>query len=336
MKRFVATSFATLLAVFTVAPSAFSQVRELRTIPVVAMTQDGRVVQGLTARNLRVKGVKATIESVTFDAGPRRVILLLDISGSMGDPGDYHDRKKWDYAKDMAKAFLRNSSAQDLCALDVFAEKEKEIVPLTHDFASVLAAIDALPTPGSKRTKATYGGMTYAGDALNAVLRNAGQQLELGDSVIFFSDEEFEQLGIDTGKRSLDSLRAQIARRGVRVFLARPVVWGLPVEPDFHELSGINASVTFMRATGGFSFGPIEARELKWETQAYLSNPLQKRMAALNNAVQGTYRMELQLDQPLRKKRNLQLELVEANGKTVKSVSLFYPRTLYPNSSKAN
>ncbi|MGH9865737.1 MAG: hypothetical protein ACRD4H_10020, partial [Candidatus Acidiferrales bacterium] len=114
MKRFALTSFfAVLLAVFTIAPSACAQVGEMRTMPVVAMTSDGRVVEGLTAQNLRVKGVKATVTKVTFDAGPRRIILLLDISGSMGGPGDYYHKEKWDYAKEMVKAFLCGAPAQD-------------------------------------------------------------------------------------------------------------------------------------------------------------------------------------------------------------------------------
>ncbi|MGH9866097.1 MAG: vWA domain-containing protein, partial [Candidatus Acidiferrales bacterium] len=273
----------------------------------------------------------------TFDAGPRRIILLLDISGSMGGPGDYYHKEKWDYAKEMVKAFLRGAPAQDLCALDVFAEKEKEIVPLTHDFASVLAAIDALPEPDSKSAKATYGAMTYAGDALGAVLRNAGQGLESGDSVIFFSDGEFEESDTDRGKQSLSSLEAEIAQRRVRVFLVSSLIRRTQADdlPDYSVMQAVANAAAFMAATGGFSFAPGNFPGPFLGLQMYSSNP-QKRMATLNNAVQGTYRVELQLDEPLRKKRNLQLELVNDKGKAVKSVFLFYPQSLYPNSPKTH
>src|SRR6185437_9558395 len=96
MKRLTATySFALLLAIFTVPPPALSQIREVRTIPLVAMTHDGRVVGGLTAQNLRVRGINGRVDKVTLDAGPRHIILLLDVSGSMREESD---PSAWDKA----------------------------------------------------------------------------------------------------------------------------------------------------------------------------------------------------------------------------------------------
>ncbi|MGH9731848.1 MAG: vWA domain-containing protein [Candidatus Acidiferrales bacterium] len=324
----------------------------MRTIPVVAMTRDGRVVEGLNVQNLRLRGIKATIENVTFDASPRRIILLLDISGSMD--------QKWAQTKEMAKAFLDAAPTDDLLALYLFAEKDKQVVPFTHDFASIRTVIDALPEPDSKPAKNVYGAKTYPGDALNAVLAGAGKELGFGDSVIFFSDGEFEEPDADTGKRSLDSLKAELGQRGIRVFLALALLDG-PIPQSMWQddmprsllVQNIRDAAAFMGDTGGYSFVParfpgesgadsqigysrvfpqIGYSGFSPQPQVFSVRPVQERMAALNAAVHGTHRVQLQLDRPLRKRRSLQLELVNDKGKVLSGIFLFYPRNLYPDS----
>lgn len=349
MKRLTATyCFAVLLAIFITALSAFSQIREVRTIPVVAMTNDGRVVADLTTQNLRIKGTKMTIKNITFDASPRRVILLLDISGSMGEPRDYYGKEKSDYAREMAKTFLIEAPPQNLLALDVFAEKEGEVVSPTHDFASIRTAIDALPKQGFKPAKSRYGARTYVGDALHTILSNTDGKLGFGDSIILFSDGEYDEMGGitgDTGKRPLDSVKKELGQHGVRVFLvlAVPKRMGPPDLPESLFRLMLGNVAAFMVQTGGFSFAPESISvgstgysEIWQEPEIYRSSPLPKRMAALDAAIQGTHRLELQSEQPIRKGRNLRLDLINGKGKAVKNVLLLYPRNLYPNSPKTH
>lgn len=349
MKRLTATcSFTLLLTILATAPPASSQIKEVRTIPLVAMTSDGQVVADLTTQNLRIKGIKATVKNITFDASPRRVILLLDISASMGEPRDYYGKEKSDYAREMAKAFLMEAPPQDLLALDVFAEKEREVVSSTHDFASIRTAIDALPKQSSKPAKSRYGARTYVGDALHTILSSTDGRLGFGDSIILFSDGEYDEMGGvtgDTGKRPLDSVKKELAQRGVRVFLVLALTKGMhPSDfPNslFRQILG-NVSA-FMVQTGGFSFAPesfsvdsIGYPEIWQEPEIYRSSPLPKRMAALDAAIQGTHRLQLQSEQPIRKRRNLRLELINNKGNVVKTVLLLYPRNLYPDSPKTH
>ena len=337
MKRAAIAVFVVTLSLCALVPSTRAQTGETRTIPLVVMGQDGKIVNDLTAENLRVKGTEARIQNVELDSRPRHVVLLLDISGSMKSWGVYGGRERWQYAKEMAKAFLDSASPRDFLALDEFAKTEAQSVPFTHDFTSIRRAIDALPEPGSKQAVSAWGDETWAGDALHAALLDIGAEPGFGDTVIFFSDGEF---GVDDRRHSPDLLTAELARRGVRVFLAfafgSQPVWNTDVPEDMFVFRISGASM-FTENTGGFSFAPAVFPvfpERSPPLNVYRSDPLQKRMTALSDAVQGTYRVELQLDTPLRKKHGLQFQVTDHHGKTLYNLLLFYPRNLYPDSVK--
>lgn len=319
MKRLTATySFALLLAIFTVPPPAFSQIREVRTIPLVAMTHDGRVVGGLTAQNLRVRGINGRVDKVTLDAGPRHIILLLDVSGSMREESD---PSAWDKARELANAFLEQVSPEDWIALDVFAEREKEIVPFTHDFASIRAAIQSLPSPGSKQANHVYGDMTFAGDAIAAILYKPNLTMGFGDSIVFFSDGRLTGNDAADSKLPLGSICPELERRQVRVFLALASS-KTAVQLRLGDLGPGESAVTdakrLVAMTGGATFEPIM--------------PLAERMATLYLVIQGTYRTELQLEQSLPKKKRLHLTLVDEKGKAIHNIILFYTEDLVPDS----
>src|SRR6476469_7898053 len=55
-------------------------------IPLNVVTTNGSVVRGLVPEQLQVKirGQYAEIKSLSVDVSPRRIVLLLDTSGSMG------------------------------------------------------------------------------------------------------------------------------------------------------------------------------------------------------------------------------------------------------------
>lgn len=306
-----------------------AQSGELRTIPLVVMTSAGKIVANVAPQNLKIKGPRATVQRVTLDTSSRHVVMLMDVSGSMAGPAGFSlHTTRWDYAKELANAFLADTSKQDLVALDAFGVKEMQIVPFTHDFASISKAIDRLPKPDSKAAKAQYKAYTAAGDALDSVLRQDGSSLGFGDAVIFFSDGEFGDAG-----RNIDSMVGELERRNVRVFLALALHIGPDwpsQDPDFN-VETVSDSFSFMGETGGFSFAPA----IFPSTQLLpVSGPGSKNwhIVALCNAIHATYRLQLQLEAPFHKKQKLQLEIVDNQGKKVRNVFLYYPRNLYPDS----
>ncbi|MGC1105700.1 MAG: vWA domain-containing protein [Candidatus Acidiferrales bacterium] len=332
MKRATIASLCVLIPLCVMVPSAFAQSGETRTIPLVVMTRDGGIVSGLASQNVQIKGLKGTVGNITPDTGPRRIVLLLDISASMEEP-TYNQQTGWQYAKEMVQTFLSGVRTQDSLALYVFAEKERQIVPLTRDFTSIRAAIDALPEPDSKRARSAYGRTTRAGEALQAALLDLGQEPDPGDSAIFFSDGE---LGNDESRHSLESLTTVLGSRGVRVFLALALQDGpngrFALPYDF-TIPAVSDSFGFMAETGGFSFTPAMFPVMP-ALPVCRMDPLERRVAALNAAVQGTYRVQLQLKQPLRKRQDLELELLDNRRKEMHNVYLLYPHTLYPDLAK--
>lgn len=267
-------------------------------------------------RNIRIKGHDVVARKLTLDTSPRRIVLLLDISGSMATLIDYSKRvTTWDDARNMAEIFLRTRFRQDLLALDVFAEEEKQIVPFTHNFDSIQTALTVVPQPK---------GRTDAAKALQSVLLELGPSPTFGDAVVFLSDGQFRGT-------SLDSLAADTGRGSVRVFLLSPRVDPdrFRVAPGSSVTSEIEAETAFMETAGGFSFAPQSVPDVEGVSELVLADPL-RRVEALSNAIHGTYRLELQFERPILKKQRLELEIINDAGKSVRDVHALYPHTLYP------
>jgi hypothetical protein len=315
MKRSAIISLTLLLAALASASSSSAQTGEIRTVPLVALSSTGRVNLGLAIRNVRLKSHDATLRSFVLDTSPRRILLLLDTSGSMSEPIGDKRVTVWNYTKHMAEDFLKTVFRQDSVALDVFADKERQIVPFTHDFASIRAAIDGLPQPR---------GFTFAGNALQAALRDFGTTTGFGDSVVFFSDGQFPRDG-----GLFDSLMEDASKTFVRVFLIFPVTDFDRYYADPPLVLDMESLINSMRATGGFSFAPKEVPS-DWATWEMIRSAPLQRVAALSNAIHGTYRVELQFTDAIRKKQKLQLEIVDDKGKNMRNVYALYPHTIYP------
>jgi len=296
---------------------SLAQTAEVRTVPLVVLNSNGKAELNLALRNIRVKGHGVVARKLALDTGPRRIVLLLDVSGSMATLIDYSKRVTvWDDARNMAEMYLRTRFRQDLLALDVFAEEEKQIVPFTHDFDSIQTALAVVPQPK---------GNTDAVNALQSVLRELGPSVTFGDAVVLLSDGQF-------AGRFLDSLEADTCRRSVRVFLLSPRVdpFLADVDPGSGVTSSFEAETGFMSTTGGLAFAPQIVPGVEGVSELVLADPV-RRVEALSNAIHGTYRLELQFERPILKKEKLQLAIVDDAGKTVRGVYALYPHTLYPS-----
>jgi len=353
VKRFTASSFsaamrgATIFAMLCVATPLLPQQRnEIRTIPLTGVTEKGGILEGLQAKNFRVKHGKTVVKDVTLDAAPRRIVLLLDMSGSMLT--EESKNSNWQNAMRMAKAFLVHLPASDWVSLCLFATNEKEIVPFSHDLASVRKAIDNLPDPHSKAVKRVYGRMTYFGDAVAAILATDHHATTFGDSIVVFSDGGFgmEDFGT-TGKVAMRRLRPQLLARRIRMFLvvADPRLrltsalavgytsfWPLPFpdgSADPEEGEELDHSAEFALATGGVA---VEAEPRGPYSNAFDPDSVDKMMDGTAWLVQNTYQLELSLDKPLQKQQKIDLELVDERGKQNRNIMLLYPRSLEPDS----
>ena len=111
------------------------------TVAVNVVDSGGNVVRGLTTTNFSGKiGPKdVKIVSVTLDNQPRRIVILLDVSGSMTG-----SRSRWNLAYRAAWDIIALAPAESSLALLVFAETVEDTVKFTQEREAVLQRLSAL------------------------------------------------------------------------------------------------------------------------------------------------------------------------------------------------
>lgn len=316
--QFATTLISLTFAIFASARAASAQQPETRVVPVTALAPDGKPLMDLHLRNIRVNGVNAQIKDFSLDTSPRRIVLLLDASGSMGISNGMVTL--WQAAVHSAGLFLNTAVPADWFSVHVFAERDKEIAPFTDDLGAVRSAIRRLP--GTIQGAKSLYGATNVGKALNSALYTLADRPGFGDAIIIFSDGRFPRsdagdiLSYFDEPQYLEDLRSKLGARGIRVFfvLAGDVLWTPPlygVELFMAETGG--ESFEFTRSDdSGVGLGE-EAIYSHPEPPIYRSNSLQKRAAVLCGAIQNTYRLELQFNRALAKPERLHLKVVDEN-----------------------
>ncbi len=98
-----------LLALLLISAScAFAQTSPpapSRAIVVNVLDQSGNAIKDLTKDNFRIKINKQPVQvlSASYELAPRRMVVLLDMSGSMGGSAD---TKKWKIAREVIEDLL--------------------------------------------------------------------------------------------------------------------------------------------------------------------------------------------------------------------------------------
>lgn len=327
-----------------------AQAPETHTLPVTVVTVDGKPVTNLQSHNVHIHGGGAQVKSLSLDTGPRRIVLLLDTSGSMGTNDEGKSRLA--VAAELMNLFLDTVPAGDSVALYQFADSPRKVIAFTHDAGAIRHSISSIPPSREKDMV----GRTNIRDALNAILTNPQESLAFGDSIVIFTDGEWDS---DEGKqRSLASLASALVQDGVRIFLVLtqeksaissklqtastgvnqvvPAPGHLPVQNQsigitFDYGSRIVDSESFVDAVGGESFAPADQSNVLQSTTVFRSNDLGQRMKSLSAVVQSLYRLELELSGPLRSKKRLHLNLVDGRGKPLHNVAVLSPEFVYPD-----
>lgn len=341
-------SVALFLLIIEAPSTKAQQILDIRTIPLVAMTHKWQTVNHLTVSNLHLTQVKGAILSVLSDAHPKKIVFLLDISGSMGDTN--YSPIPWTNARRFARDLLDRLPAADWVALDVFSEKAEEKLPFTHDFSSVQEFLDTLPAPDSKKAKKEYGNDTYFGDALAAILKNTADQLQLGDLIVVFSDGAFSE----QGKIHLKAEKLVLQRTGIRVLwivssiqlsMALPQTLAPPSDsyadrvglPDIEDVymagGGLMGRDTaeFMYETGGMAFQPSAVIHRDPDPALGFSDAFAH--SILDGAaefIRSAYFVKIQLDEPLTKPHRFRLQYISSDRKTASDMILYYPHSLQP------
>lgn len=313
-------AFASLLATLALAqdPSCLH-----RQVPVNLVDPLGYPQRGIETAALHgdFRGKSIGIIRVTRDARPRRIIILLDTSGSMLET----ENSKWMLALQVAgdaAAFLPLDSE---VALDTFAEKIDETVNFAQGREAIAKKIIALK-PGIKAVHSKLR-TTALWDSLLEALDHLGRS-QPGDVVYLISDG-----GDNTSKTKPQTVESAYVRTGVRLFsfvLISESTLGHRM-PD--EEGGVSTLQEFTRLTGGNIIflpagGKLRLRNFSLGKQD---------KAAIAHVLGGVYMqmkefywLEMTLPQQVDKPRDWILKLTNSPDAGRKNLQLRYPPKLFP------
>lgn len=271
----------------------------------------GRFVTDIQPNQIVVKGQAASVQRLELDNAPRRILLLLDTSGSMGT----YKSLSWSNVAQFAIHFTLHRKGSDLIGLDTFAEKDQMLDPFTMDSRLVVSHIKALTSSGI--------GRTMLGLALSEILTRREDGLRFGDAIILVSDGERS----DADKTNFAQLRDDFMRAGIRICLVRvPPVMGLGATTDVSNAS------KFVKETGGIEFNVINPlNEVQPMSGARVDPETLASTAEAAYAFARTYyRMGLEVSEPIQKPLQLTLEVLDQQRRSTKHLQLNYPRYLLP------
>jgi hypothetical protein len=275
----------------------------------------GQFVGDIRRDQIVVKQAAATVQRMELDNAARRILLLLDTSGSMGD----YKSISWSNVAQFAIRFVLQRKGDDSVGLDTFAEKDEVRVPFTTDSQSLAKHIEAITSSGK--------GRTMLGLALTEILSRKQDGLRFGDAIILVSDGERS----DADKTNFARLRDDLTRAGIRICLVRvPPIMG----PGVTE--GVSDSSRFVEETGGMEFNVINLlnKIQPFSGASVDSDTLASTAQAAYAFTRTYYRLDLEVSEPIEKPRQLRLEIGDKRKGNIKGLHLNYSRYLVPSPTK--
>jgi hypothetical protein len=276
---------------------------------------------GLTAANFRVRvqGHPATVLNISNNISPRRIVLLLDASGSMLDS----ESALWKPALNIAKTLAQRLPPQDSVAFIAFASQVERRVDFTSDPKPILQELDDLQ-PGAKVIPKNMRKAALWDSVLEA-LRLFGSP-RVGDSIYVITD------GFDTNSHSDGGeVEKALLAAGVRLFalgLAAPA----RVRREGEMLNKIQDGPFLPQiadATGG-AFFRLFTLWINGDGVPLGQTELDAALDQLKGFTHLFYRLEIEVPQPIDKSHDLEFEVVDPAHKGKLPLIIRYPHKLAP------
>lgn len=317
----VVTSFAA--ASFVVAPFTAAQDKpdkpERRAISVSVMDKEGNFVEGLTAENFEVKiGRKQVrVDSARVDVRPRRIAIVLDISGSM------EEQKLIGTAELVAFNAVTSLTPNHHVSFYTISTSPEKIVTLTNNRKEAVSALKSFVQGKKKKDKKLR--RTALWDTLYLAATDFPQKA-FGDVIYLITDG-----GDSASKIKKKKVEEELLRRGIRVFsvcLDDPYFTRGGTEAPSRvcrrvaEVSGGWAVALSSRSRGG---GLNWVRKSEKEKMNFV-----KLLRGLYWPLIVTYRVVIELPETVKERQKLKVKVVDENGKKKKKLKLSYPRYLFP------
>ena len=285
-----------------------------RTVVANVLTEAGQPVADVPASSFRgtFRGKPVRVLSATRDLGPRRVVVLLDASGSMLDGG-----AKWPLARRAVGDILNALPAKNQITLLVFAAKVDAVVGFSEGrqaIADKIAALEAGRKAFPKGSRNTA--------LLDAMLQGLSllQPAQQGDVIYLISDG-----GDNASRAEPDKLERELLATGVRLFALGFVDPSGNRSRTRDELIGSSLLHDFAEDTGG-ALLILEGYSFEGKREAELNLSLRR----LYSQMTEFYRLEVALAEPIDKPGRWKLKLVDDDGKEVKPWHPAYQSVLLP------
>jgi len=271
-----------------------------RTIAVSVLDHDGNLVTGIEPPEFRAefRGRPLKILSSAVVSAPRRVVVLVDLSGSDSSVEEFIHRLASNMATSMQQDELRP-------ALVLFSDHIIDTVDFSRPTLEVAQLLARLPQ--SRGRTALFDALKYATVVL-------GQPLP-GDSVYLISDG-----AENASKAQRKDVETEFLARGIRIFSFSLGDNSSPRTQE--EMSGPGLLSELADLTGGMvlhiTLAPFPER---------LASELQRSYHQLSDF----YELQLELPtEPIGKRSPWHLEVVNGQGKKRKDIRVIYPHQLVP------
>ena len=289
-----------------------------RSIVVNVLDLHGNAVRDLNKDNfrLRIKGRPVPVLEAPYSLAPRRMVVVVDTSGSMA--GSF-DNKKWTIARDAVEEVLALTPEDVGLALLTFSRN----VELKADFAQGRPAIAAWLRQGPSQP-GNLKGTTALFDTVSAALKLL-EPVRQGDAIYVVTDG-----GDNSSHTSKNKVEKALLRSGVRLFV---FLFSEPT-PIEEMRVGVDSIVELAGNTGGFVFG-TPATSVRGSVYGGLNflydyndrtrERIKLYTQVLNVQLNGFY--TLQIAEPSSHKRTrINLDIVDNEGKGRKDIAFTFPR----------
>lgn len=272
----------------------------------------GQQIGQLTSAQFRasIQGQPIKVVSARFETQPKRILILLDVSGSM-----WADPEQWQLVKLIAGDVVSSGPPQADFALATFSNKFETNVKFRQGRDAVRRSIASLDP--SLRGAPKSSGETALDDAILQAASLFGNA-QAGDALYAITD------GLDNESSSSTSKVIQyLGQRDLRLFAsvvhnARFVPMSSGPRSDGAELVG-----NIVKETGGYHVA------LETDQPAKAFGKAQNALRQLYDLMASFYLLDLDLPKELDKPRELKLTVVDSNGNKQKG-TIFYRQKVFP------
>lgn len=262
------------------------------------------------------------VKSITFDRGPRRVVILMDLSGSMAGrvSGD------WNVLFDTARDLISQMPPTARIGFASFTGSLQPIISPTADHQSVLDSVERMRS--SQSSVELKNGDTAMRDAIHETIAMFGEP-DFGDAIYIISD------GYDNrSKISAGTVVKELDAAGIRLFAFEVIGTNLTIQGSTLG-NGPSALQDIVEDTGGISVGLTRSSD-RGTSDATLRaltltpEDLHKQLAFQYRQILEMYRLDVQLPEYLSKPQNWKLIWVGPDKSVQKNYVLLYPKFLGP------